>query len=268
MPDETPDDAAAEEVEPAEASAPEPEPDPEPEPEPEPDPVQVELLARLEAALGDALLEHADAYGTLVARVSNDAWAQTAQTARTALECDYLSFISAIDWAPSPKEGDEAGGDTSSPVQPTEMTFGTAGSAGRFQVFAHVQSTAKHWGVTFKVDVDEADPAVASWVPTYAGADWHERECWEMYGVRFDGHPSLRHIYLPAEFEGHPLRKDFPLLARVVKPWPGLVDVEGMPEEPSAGEATSGGEPAAEVEGGEPAAVTAGSDEGSGGESE
>ena len=68
------------------------------------------------------------------------------------------------------------------------MTFGTAGSAGRFQVFAHVQSTAKHWGVTFKVDVDDTDPAVASWVPMYAGADWHERECWEMYGVRFDGH--------------------------------------------------------------------------------
>ena len=63
-------------------------------------------------------------------------------------------------------------------------------------------------------------------MPTYAGADWHERECWEMYGVVFDGHPSLRHLYLPAEFEGHPLRKDYPLLARVVKPWPGLVDVE------------------------------------------
>ena len=70
----------------------------------------------------------------------------------------------------------------------------------------------------------------------YPGADWHERETWEMYGVRFDGHPSLRQLYLPADFEGHPLRKDFPLLARVVKPWPGLVDVEPMPEEPSAEE--------------------------------
>jgi NADH-quinone oxidoreductase subunit C len=243
LPDETPDDATPEaegpvEVEPAPAAA------SEPEPEPEPDPVQVELLARLDAALGDALLEHADMHGTLVARVRTDAWAETARTARTALECDYLSFISGIDWAPAPREGDEAGGDTSAPVQPTEMTFGAAGSAGRFQVFAHVQSTAKHWGVTFKVDVDEADPAVESWVPTYAGADWHERECWEMYGVRFDGHPSLRHLYLPAEFEGHPLRKDFPLLARVVKPWPGLVDVEGMPEEASA---EVEGEPAAEV---------------------
>ena len=47
----------------------------------------------------------------------------------------------------------------------------------------------------------------------------------------FDGHPRLRHLYLPGEFEGHPLRKDFPLLAREVKPWPGLVDVEPMPGE-------------------------------------
>jgi NADH-quinone oxidoreductase subunit C len=241
LPDDAPDvepeaDAPAE----AEAEAESPAPEPDPEPEPEPDPVQVELLARLEAALGDAVLEHADGYGTLVARVRTDAWELVGQTARTALECDYLSFISAIDWAPAPKEGgEEGGGDTSAPVQPTEMTFGTAGSAGRFQVFAHVQSTAKHWGVTFKVDVDDTDPAVASWVPMYAGADWHERECWEMYGVRFDGHPSLRHLYLPAEFEGHPLRKDFPLLARVVKPWPGLVDVEPMPGEGDDAEAAT-----------------------------
>ena len=50
-------------------------------------------------------------------------------------------------------------------------------------------------------------------------------------GFAFTGHPALRHLYLPAEFEGYPLRKDFPLLAREVKPWPGLVDVEPMPGE-------------------------------------
>jgi NADH-quinone oxidoreductase subunit C len=50
-----------------------------------------------------------------------------------------------------------------------------------------------------------------------------------MYGIRFDGHPNLRNLYLPGAFEGHPLRKDFPLLSRIVKPWPGIVDVEGMP---------------------------------------
>jgi len=63
----------------------------------------------------------------------------------------------------------------------------------------------------------------------YAGANWHERECWEMYGISFEGHPGLRHIYLPAGFEGNPLRKDYPLLARRLKPWPGIVDVEQMP---------------------------------------
>lgn len=221
----------------------------EPEPEPEPDPVHVELLSRLDATLGDAVLEHADAVGNLVVRVRRDAWRDAAEAATTALECDYLSFVSGIDWMPAPKEGGEdAGGDTSTPTQPSEMTFGAAGSAGRFQVFAHVQSTARKWGVTLKADVDEDEPALDSWTAVYPGADWHERETWEMYGVRFEGHPRLRQLYLPAEFEGHPLRKDFPLLSRVVKPWPGLVDVEGMPEEPS-GEATGEIEPSSEPSG-------------------
>jgi hypothetical protein len=69
-----------------------------------------------------------------------------------------------------------------------------------------------------------------SWVGLFAGANWHERETHEMFGIGFDGHPDLRNIYLPGEFEGHPLRKDFPLLARMIKPWPGIVDVEPMPE--------------------------------------
>ncbi|MFZ4514775.1 MAG: NADH-quinone oxidoreductase subunit C [Acidimicrobiia bacterium] len=189
------------------------------------------LLARLEAELGaDAILEHADVFGTLCVRVAADRWADVANVARHALECDYLSFVSGIDWMPAPKESDDEG-DTSTPAQPTEMTFGAAGSAGRFQVFAHVESTSEHWGVTLKADVSETQPTIASWVSVYPGADWHERETWEMYGIVFSGHPALRHLYLPGEFEGHPLRKDFPLLARVVKPWPGLVDVEPMPGE-------------------------------------
>jgi NADH-quinone oxidoreductase subunit C len=58
-----------------------------------------------------------------------------------------------------------------------------------------------------------------------------------MYGFDFVGHPNLIHLYLPGEFEGFPLRKDFPLLAREVKPWPGLVDVEPMPEAPAPADA-------------------------------
>ena len=185
------------------------------------------------AAFGDAVIESTPVFDDIVVRVKLESWRRCAEIAKHELECDYLSFVSGIDWAPAPREGGEEGGsDTSAPVQPTEMTFGAGGSTGRYQVFAHLQSTRRHWGVTLKTDLDDADPHIESWVPVYAGADWHERECWEMYGFTFDGHPSLRHLYLPAEFEGHPLRKDFPLLARVVKPWPGLVDVEAMPGEP------------------------------------
>ena len=84
-------------------------------------------------------------------------------------------------------------------------------------------------GVTLKADLPDDDPSIATWVPVYHGANWHEREAWEMFGITFVGHPHLVHMYLPGDFEGHPMRKDFPLLARRVKPWPGIVDVEAMP---------------------------------------
>jgi NADH-quinone oxidoreductase subunit C len=209
-------------------------------------PAQQELSDKL-VVLGDAVLESTPVFDDIVVRVRLDAWRHAAAVAKDELECDYLSFIAGIDWAPAPREGEEGSSDTSAPVQPTETTYGAAGSAGRFQVFAHVQSTRHHWGFTLKADVDEADPHVESWVSVYPGADWHERECWEMYGFVFDGHPSLRHLYLPMAFEGHPLRKDFPLLARVVKPWPGLVDVEPMPGEPAGGASAEGADAAAEA---------------------
>src|SRR6476469_1341398 len=229
--------AGAEQSAPADAPEAAVEADPT-EAEPEPDPLDPELealFARFEAALGEGVVEHAETHGSLVVRVRPDAWRRAATVARADLDCDYLSFVAGIDWMPAPKApGGEGSSDTSSPVQPDTMTFGAAGSEGRFQVFARVQSTSRHWGLTLKTDVDDESLLVQSWVPVYAGADWHERECWEMFGFVFDGHPALRHLYLPSEFEGHPLRKDYPLLSRVVKPWPGLVDVEPMPGEGDA----------------------------------
>jgi NADH-quinone oxidoreductase subunit C len=215
------------------------------------------MLDGLQAVLGDAVVEHAAAFGDVVVRVRPDAWRAAAQACKDRLECDYLSFVSGIDWMPAPIIAEEGSGDTSAPAQPREQTYGSAGSVGRFQVFACVESTRHNdRRVLLKTDVDDTDMRALSWVPVYAGADWHEREAWEMFGIVFDGHPSLRHLYLPSEFEGHPLRKDFPLLAREVKPWPGLVDVEGMPGDDS--EAT-GGERSAEStnSGGEPAEVGA-----------
>jgi NADH-quinone oxidoreductase subunit C len=187
------------------------------------------LLDALQAELGDVIVEHGEMLGDAVVRVKPEAWRAAAIACKTKLGCDYLSFISGIDWMPTPAVAEEGSGDTSAPVQPKEQTYGVTGSEGRYQVFAGVESTRAPFGrIILKTDVDDTLRA-ESWVPVYPGADWHEREAWEMYGIVFDGHPSLRHLYLPSEFEGHPLRKDFPLLAREVKPWPGLVDVEPMP---------------------------------------
>ncbi len=234
----------------ADEPAPPPPDEPTDEPADAPNPDHDAMLDTLRDRLGAAaVVEHAAAFGDLIVRVAPERWLDVARVAATELDCDYLSFISGLDWEPAPREGDEAGGDTSSPVQPTERTYGAAGSTGRFQVFAHVESTSRPRGLTLKTDVDEHAPSVASWVSVYPGADWHERECWEMFGIGFEGHPSLRHLYLPSEFEGHPLRKDFPLLARVVKPWPGLVDVEAMPEEGDGAPAVEAGEGESEAGG-------------------
>ena len=108
-------------------------------------------------------------------------------------------------------------------------SVGYAGGATRMQVLARLVHPTLHVGINIKCDVSDSEPVVESWVSVFAGANWHEREAHEMFGIGFAGHPDLRNMYLPTEFEGHPLRKDFPLLARMVKPWPGIVDVEPMP---------------------------------------
>jgi len=80
----------------------------------------------------------------------------------------------------------------------------------RFEVVYHLLSI-KHAGrIRVKTYAGEAD-AVPSAVPVFRGADWYEREAWDLYGIFFEGHPDLRRILTDYGFEGHPLRKDFPL---------------------------------------------------------
>jgi len=79
----------------------------------------------------------------------------------------------------------------------------------RFDVVYHLLSPKKNLRIRVKVATDEDTP-VPSACPVYPGADWFERETWDMYGVLFTGHPDLRRILTDYGFEGHPLRKDFP----------------------------------------------------------
>lgn len=193
------------------------------------------LLSRFQAELGDAVLDsHIRPGSTLWVRVSRDAWKTAAEIAKEKLDLRFFDFLSAIDWLPSPFGRDmDAQEDVvvhgTEAKAPVPMTTGYAGGDTRFQLLARVYDTRHAIGVIFKADLPDDDLRAESWSSVYHGADWHERETWEMFGIEFGNRSALTHIYLPTEFEGNPLRKDFPLLARRVKPWPGIVDVEPMP---------------------------------------
>lgn len=205
------------------------------------------IVSQLRDALGDALVDVVLKPGDdLWVRVRTDSWLAAGLALRDVVGCDYFCFLSAIDWMPSPYGRGE-----DDPTQPpaerdTTIVQGYAGGETRIQVIARVYSTRLHVGVTVKADVADAAPGpgtaavVQSWIPAYAGANWHEREAHEMFGIGFAGHPDLRNMYLPSGFEGHPLRKDFPLLSRIVKPWPGIVDVEPLPGGDDEGDAADG----------------------------
>ena len=194
------------------------------------DALRERAVADLRSVIGDALVDSLVKPGDDVwVRVRTDAWRDAGLALRDKLGMDYFCFLSAIDWMPSPygRGEDEPGVIVE---RPTEVKQGYTGGDSRFQLFARVSNTTLHYGITIKADIGD-DLTMASWIPAYAGANWHEREAHEMFGIDFAGHPDLRNMYLPTGFEGHPLRKDFPLLARMVKPWPGIVDVEPLPGE-------------------------------------
>ena len=81
----------------------------------------------------------------------------------------------------------------------------------RFHVIYQLTSITKNLSIQVRVPVSAIRPAVATVTGVFACADWREREIWDMFGIRFDGHPDLRRILMPADWEGHPLRKDYPL---------------------------------------------------------
>jgi NADH-quinone oxidoreductase subunit C len=128
--------------------------------------------------------------------VDRHEWPAALTNARDRLECDFFDWLSAVD------ELDSEGG---------------------IRVLAHVYSTTRRHRLLLRTLVpDNGHLPTATTV--YKGANWHERETFEMFGVVFDGHPNLVPLLLPPGFVGHPLRKDFVLASRVAKQWPGEVD--------------------------------------------
>jgi NADH-quinone oxidoreductase subunit C len=159
-----------------------------------------EVGAALVAAMGDGEGLGADAvsvsggdrWARATVDVPADRWADALNAARVGLGCDFFDWLSAVD----------------------ELDQG-------FRVVAHLWSTRSRHGVLLRTLVPHDAPAVATVVHIYPGAAWHERETHEMFGIDFPGHPDLKPLLLPPEFDGHPLRKDFVLASRVAKAWPG-----------------------------------------------
>ena len=84
----------------------------------------------------------------------------------------------------------------------------------RFEVVYHFYSSTKNHRLRVKVPLTAADPVVASLTRLWHSANWFEREAWDMFGIRFTGHPNLKRILMYEPFQGHPLRKDYPVRKR------------------------------------------------------
>jgi len=152
------------------------------------------ILDHLRQRFGGAILETRDFRGDHTAVVDRDAIAAVLQECRDSPELafDVLMDLTAVDYSRFPGREDGA----------------------RFEVVYHLVSLAHNHRVRISVPVDEDDAVVPTAVPIWPIANWFEREVWDMFGVRFDGHPDLRRLLLYEEFVGHPLRKDYPINRR------------------------------------------------------
>jgi len=154
----------------------------------------VAILDELRRRFGGAVVETDDHRGDLTAVVTRDALPGVLAHCRdeAALAFDVLMDLTAVDYQKFPGREDGP----------------------RFEVVYHLYSIAKNHRLRLKVRVDEDDARVPTAIDLWPIANWLEREVWDMFGVRFEGHPDLRRLLLYEEFVGHPLRKDYPINRR------------------------------------------------------
>lgn len=145
------------------------------------------------AALGESVLGHTVAVGELTVTAKAQDIVNVMRFLRDDPRCRFVSFIdaTAVDWPAREK---------------------------RFDVVYHLLSPTQNVRIRVKVETDEATP-VPSVIEVFPGADWFERELYDLYGVLITGHPDMRRLLTDYGFEGHPLRKDFPVTGFVEVRW-------------------------------------------------
>jgi NADH-quinone oxidoreductase subunit C len=164
-----------------------------------------EVAGRLRARFGQDIRAVQEAHGHPVVTVAPERYREVALALRDDPELgfDFFDFLTGVDLRPR---------------------------GGGFEVVAHLYSTAHRHHVRLKVECSAEDPRCPTVSDIWPGANWHERETAELLGIAFEGHPHLVKLLLPEQFEGHPLRKDFVLMTRVAKPWPGAAEGEEIEE--------------------------------------
>ena len=149
------------------------------------------ILQRVREVCGAALVETHEHLGDTTAVVARGGLVDVLRACRDepALGFDVLMDLTAVDYLKYPGREDGP----------------------RFEVVYHLYSVAHNHRLRVKVRVDEDDAVVPTAVGLWPIANWFEREVWDMFGVRFAGHPDLRRLLMYEQFVGHPLRKDYPI---------------------------------------------------------
>lgn len=148
---------------------------------------RVDIAGRLRDLFGTAVLRADEFRGDLAVTVARERFHELMRALRDEPDLDFAMLLDV-----------------------TAMDYLDLGRLPRFDVVYHLYSLTHHRRIRVKVPLEEDD----CWVPTvtdlWLGADWPEREAWDLYGVVFEGHPNLFRILCHEDFQGHPLRKDFP----------------------------------------------------------
>lgn len=144
-----------------------------------------EFLEKLKAENADWVSDFKDARGEVTITVPREAIVDVCWVLKTKHQFDMLADLCGADNGP---EEDP-----------------------RFEVLYHLFSTIHHNRLRVKVFLSEDEPNLGTVTTVWKTANWHERETFDLFGIIFDGHPDLRRILLPSDFDGHALRKDYPL---------------------------------------------------------
>jgi len=152
------------------------------------------IVADLRERFGAAVVESHDQHGDETIVVRRESLVEILRRCREApaLAFDMLTDLTAVDY----------------------LTFPGREDGPRFEVVYHLYSLGLNHRLRVKVRVEEDDALVPTAVPLWPIANWLEREVWDMFGIRFEGHPDLKRLLLYEEFVGHPLRKDYPINRR------------------------------------------------------